>query len=203
MEKTISYLNSKIWYRIIKVLCIFVFLISFVGFNIFVFGEVGFENIDSDKTKISCNYKDKKTFSPSDEKISLNNNDFKNKTFDYKSYFEGYNDYNIKNILKVCYDKDVDDVFAMQRWYEKGLQDKSFISDKEMQEIEKIESSIISSDKAKYLDYSFKFFNIDPVFSYSKFIKYFLIGNIAILLLFELIRRVFYYIALGTLKPKK
>jgi len=122
MEKNISYLNSKIWYRTLKVLFIFIFLLALVGFNAFVFSEIGFTNLDSNKTKIICNYKDKKTFTPKEKNIYLENDDFRSKVFDYKNFFEGYsNEYEIKDILENCYDtKNISnlDVFAIQRTYE-------------------------------------------------------------------------------------
>ncbi len=42
-----------------------------------------------------------------------------------------------------------------------------------------------------------------PTYSNSYFIKLFIIGNLFILLFFEILRRVFYYIVLGTIKPEK
>lgn len=39
--------------------------------------------------------------------------------------------------------------------------------------------------------------------NFNGIIKHFLIGNLIILLIFEVIRRVFYYIVLGSIKPKK
>lgn len=41
------------------------------------------------------------------------------------------------------------------------------------------------------------------VFSFLRFIKFFFIGNFIFLLIFEAIRRAFYYIVLGAIRPKK
>jgi hypothetical protein len=41
------------------------------------------------------------------------------------------------------------------------------------------------------------------VFDYIHFIEYFIIENLIILIIFEVIRRAFYYITLGSLNPKK
>lgn len=40
-------------------------------------------------------------------------------------------------------------------------------------------------------------------FDYFNFTQYFFIGNFLVLLLFEAIRRAFYYIVFGSIKPKK
>jgi hypothetical protein len=56
-------------------------------------------------------------------------------------------------------------------------------------------------DKIKYLDFDHKFFSIKPVFSYSDFLKFFLMGNLIALCIFEALRRLFYYIALGKINP--
>jgi hypothetical protein len=211
MEKTTSHLNSKIWYRTIKVLFIFIFLISLVGFNAFVFSGIGFKNLDNNKTKIICNYKDKKNFTPKEKNIYLENYNFKNNTFDYKYFFEGYsNEYEIKDILENCYDtKNISnlDVFAIQRTYEiagTSVNKKDYDENYLKNEINKITTGYkTNSEKSSYLDYSIKLFTIDPAFTYSKFLTFFIVGNLSILLFFEIIRRVFYYIILGTIKPKK
>ena len=120
-------------------------------------------------------------------------------------------------IFKNCYKQANDDidVFAAQKVYEVWGNDRLMVkkeqrpplTDSEIKYLDeiipKIESSYINSDKAKYLDYSIKLFDIKPVYSYSKFIKYFVVGNILILFFFEAIRRTFYYIVLGSVKPKK
>jgi len=66
-----------------------------------------------------------------------------------------------------------------------------------------------SSPSQKDIEEVAKRLNLDitKYFSYSlnkaDFIIFFLIGNLSILLLFEIIRRAFYYIVLGTIKPGK
>jgi len=40
-------------------------------------------------------------------------------------------------------------------------------------------------------------------FDFLNFVKFFLYGNFIILISFEFIRRSFYYVVLGTIKPKK
>ncbi len=202
MEKTVKALNEKTWYRLLKVVFI-LSIITVIGiYNLIIYFN-GVKKVDQNKTTITCLYKDKRVFTPKELGINLDRYDLKNDNFDYKEFFEGYNEYDIKAILKSCYDKDVDDVYAMQKWYELGLQEKTFIPDEEMQQVTEIEKSYLTSDKTKTLQYSIKFFDIKPVFSYTEFLTYFIIGNIIILGLFELFRRMFYYIVLGKLFPKK
>lgn len=207
--RTIGELNEKIWYRFIKVIYLCIFLLVIVIFNVVIFNDdvVGLKNINRNKTKIICNYKDKRTFTPNEKKIDLDMDDFKNGVFDYKNFFEGYYNYKVSDILEACYDKDTGDIFATQRWYELKLNEKSEknegISGSEMQEVLSIEKTIGNSQKAKFLDYSVQLFSIKPVFTYLTFFKYFILGNMGILIAFELFRRVFYYVILGKIIPQK
>lgn len=209
-NKTTSHLNSKAWYRFLKVIYILLFIIILLGYNLIMFSGTELKNLDQEKTLIICNYKDEKVFSPKEKNIYLSNYDFKNGIFDYKNFFEGYNEYKIKSILENCYDITITgnlDVFAIQRGYEitgtknnKKDYDKNYLKN----EINKIMTGYkTDSEKTSYLNYSIKLFTIDPVFTYHKFLAYFFIGNLSILLFFEIIRRIFYYIVLGTIKPKK
>lgn len=209
MEKTVSYLNSKIWYRTTKVLYILIFFLLLAGYNLFVFSS-GLQNVDGSKTRIFCNYKDKVTFTPKEKNIQLDKADFRNGVFNYKNFFEDYNDYVIKDILDNCYDfQNISnlDVFAIQRTYEiTGTNDnkKDYEESYLKSEIEKITSGYKStSEKASFLDFSVELFSIKPVYSYSQFLTYFFVGNASILLLFEVIKRIFYYISLGSIRPKK
>lgn len=62
---------------------------------------------------------------------------------------------------------------------------------------------ISDADKSKFLDFDVEVFKIEPSFTHVRFTKYLLIGNSVIVLLFEFIRRIFYYVILGKLKPLK
>lgn len=212
-EKTISYLNSKAWYRLIKVIYILVFITALISFNLFLYSINGLKTVDQDKTQIQCNIGDRKTFTSKSINLNLDKSDFKNDKFDYEQFFRNYNDFEIKNILKECSPEsaknliDSLDVFRIQRIYEitgiKGAE-KEYDKDYLNSETQKITSGYKTSDeKANYLDFSVKFFDIKPVFTYNEFIKYFLIGNLIMLLIFEGIKRIFYYIVLGSIKPKQ
>jgi hypothetical protein len=214
-KKTLQYLNSKAWYRLLKVIFGLCVLLVLGIYNFIVIND-GVKNIDNDKTAISCTYGDKQTLTPKQIGIELSNYELRD-GFNYKNFFEGYNDYAIKTIFKSCYTQSNDnvDIFAAQRVYEVVGNDNLLIKKEERppltdtqkkyldETIPKIENSYINSDKAKYLDYSIKLFDIKPSYTYNKFIKYFVIGNLLILLLFEVLRRAFYYIVLGSVKPKK
>lgn len=214
-KKTLPYLNSKAWYRLLKVvfgLCILLVL----GIYNFIIINDGVKNIDNDKTVISCTYGEKQILTPNKIGIELSNYEFRD-GFNYKNFFDGYNDYTIKTIFKSCYPQSNDDIdiFAAQRVYEVVGNDNLMIKKEERppltdaqkkylnETIPKIERSYTNSDKAKYLDYSIKLFDIKPSYTYTKFIKYFVLGNLLILFFFEVLRRAFYYIVLGSIKPKK
>lgn len=214
-KKTLSYLNSRVWYRLLKVVFGLCILLVLVIFNWIIISE-GIKSVDNSKTTISCTYGDKKILTPEQMGIELSNNDLRD-GFNYKNFFEGYNDYTIETIFKSCYPQTDDniDIFAAQKVYEVWGNNRLSIRKDERpplteaekkyldETIPKIENSYINSDKAKYLDYSIKLFDIQPVYTYGKFFKYFIFGNLAILSLFEVLRRVFYYVVLGIIRPQK
>ncbi len=209
-NKTIFYLNSKAWYRLLKVIYVFLLIIILLGYNLIF--KTGLRNIDQGKTLIQCNVGTLKTFTPESIKLNLSESDLFYDKFDYAYFFKGYNDSKIRNILAQCtlkppIDWATDDVFKIQRTYEIiGLKDAKKTYDKNYldSEIKKITSGYkTNQEKASYLDFSVKFFDIKPVFTYDAFIKYFIIGNVIILFVFEIIKRTFYYIATGTVKPSK
>lgn len=137
-NKTISYLNSRVWYRILKVFYLLVLTISIIASFIFFIQN---KDIDKENSKIICQKGNKKEF----------------------------------------YYKDVSNALI---------------------DICEIPTGMIMEPEASG---SFKGFVLDPYrFEYKYKINYnYLILSISIqLLLFELVRRIFYYIALGTLRPK-
>lgn len=206
LKKTINYLNSKMWYRLVKVVYLFLFLVIILVANIIII-EQGIGRLNQNKTIIYCLHGDKRVLTAKQAGVYFSNGDFKN-GFDYKKYFEGYNDYDIKDILTACYDKTPNEnVHVIQRVYEIiGFKDepKEYNKNYLDEQIKKIsEPFITNTQMASYLDYSIRLFDIKPVYSYNEFIKYFVITNLFILFLFEVLRRIFYYIVLGTIKPKK
>ncbi len=64
-------------------------------------------------------------------------------------------------------------------------------------------NNLFGREKLSYLNFNDKSFDIIPTFTYKSFLKLFLLGNLIILSFFEILRKIFYYVTLGTLKPKK
>lgn len=183
-NKTLSHLNSKVWYRFIKVSYLFFFLIIILITNGLMIDD-GIGKLDLDKSMIYCTQKDKRILTATQAGVLLSNIDFQN-GFDYEKYFEkDYNENNIKNIFKACYDIDVD---------------------VKIKNGESLTSEEIFYARQKYNIKGVKIetlFDIKPVYTYTEFIKYFLIGNTIIILFFWLLRGTFYYIVLGKFRPEK
>lgn len=208
MVNNLSYLNSRVWYRFIKVVYITFFSLSLIFINIVNFGN-GFREIDLNKTIIACNYQDKKVFTPKNIDIGFSTYDFDNDKFDYEKFFRGYNEQKIFKILQNCYTPEIKnntDVYLLQRHYEitgfkedKKIYDQIFLES----EIQKISNETLTNyEKADLLDFSIKFFEVRPSFTHIKFIEYLLIGNFSIFIFFEILRHIFYYVVLGTFRPK-
>lgn len=168
-EKTISYLNNKMWYRFLKVAfaLFFLFVVAFpIGFTIDEY--LPEKVIDKDKTEIICKYGNKKTLSP--------------KMLDLYMY-DGWkaSSYDNEKILRLC-----------------------------NAENEKIEVKNFSTDEmvqANLKDFIGAGFEVKPIYkmegSYLKIILYSLLSLVITLIVFEIFRRIFYYIVLGKAFPKK
>lgn len=214
--KTLSEINQKVWYRLIKVIFVFLFAIILLIANGLIFSGEDFKQVSLGETRISCTYGDKEEFTAIEGGLYLLYSDtFLNGAFDYKYFFEKpFNEHNINRILNKCYPQQYSsfDVFEMQKVAEvtgdnilkmrKDERPVEFISDTDMEKINKTRTAY-GSDKLKYLDFSVQLFNISPVFTYYPFIKVFLLTNTIILVIFEIFRRAFYYITLGSIRPKK
>ena len=172
----------------------------------------GIERLDKDKTLIYCNGGDKRVLTARQAGVYFSDYEFI-KGFDYKKFYEGYSsEYKIKDILRACYDtvpkyNNDEDIYLMQRVYEiVGFKDNPKKYDEDYLEEQFIimtEGYKSKDQKKSYLDYSIHLFDIKPAYTYKDFVLYSLITNFSILLIFEVLRRVFYYIVLGTIKPKK
>ena len=214
-NKTLEFLNSKAWYRLLKVIFGLIILLCLIFFNALLING-GIKSLDNGKTSIFCTYGDRKILTPKQIGLEFYDYDFKD-GFNYKDFFESYHDNDIKVIFKNCYKQANDDfdIFAAQKVYEvygddrlaKKQDERPPLSEDEKkyldETIPKIENSSLNFEKAKYLNYSIKLFDIKPAYTYNQFIKYFVIGNLLILFFFEFLRRCFYYVILGTIKPKK
>jgi hypothetical protein len=204
-NKTISYLNGKTWYRLLKVVFIIAFFIVLGCYNVFVFSD-GIRQVDQKETIIKCNYSEK-SFTAASVGASFNVSDFDNRQFDYESFYEGYNEVQIGFILTACYpnsDPSVD-IYDDQKSAELIAKD-GFLSNaynEDWNAYEQETSGLFESEKTQYLDFSVRQFDVTPAFTYSRFLWLFFMGNFLTLLIFEAVRRAFYYIVLGSVKPKK
>jgi hypothetical protein len=226
-NKTVSYLNSKTWYRFVKVLFVIGFFIILAGFNFIVFSQ-GVKTIDQSQTTIYCTLGIKKVFTAQSKNINLNSSDFTDGQFNYQKSFQDDN-YTVENIINGCYPKKLtvnEDVYDFQKIVELlnkyGATDYSTVGSEgtvnylnaltsEQQKslnadyatYKQETSNLFGNEKIPYLDFSFQMFDVTPAYTYNPFLEWFLIGNLVILFIFEVIRRIFYYIVLGTLWPRK
>lgn len=212
--KTIAHLNSKWWYRLIKVLYVlsFITLIAITNFFVYTFTS-GITNIDYGKTLVRCEILEPhEPFSIESIGIKINKAYFDDKgVFDYRGYFTGNHEYEIKYILAACVGKkhrqDIlsGDVYVFQRTIEIVRSKKDDSEQKRLLERDGrlIESAPYNSAKEKYLNFSTKLFDVVPQYTYLVFLKYFVLANIAICATLEILRRIFYYIVLGKFRPPK
>ena len=87
---TLQELQSKGWYRLIKVLFVTTIILTFATSIIGVF--IGNPTrIDREQTRITCLLGNGETFSATDLDVSLNTNNFESDGgFNYMRYFERY-----------------------------------------------------------------------------------------------------------------
>ena len=178
-EKTISDLNEKSWYRFLKVIFIVSLLLILGVFNLFAFFGEDIKQLDLNQTTIQCNLGiTKEVFTAQGLGLKLWNSDFPNEQFNYKTFNEGNNNLAIWTVLKECYPT------AQMGTYNYDYSQDQYL-------------------RNQYLSSGADEFTIKPVFTYESFLEIFIYGNIIILIIFEAIRRAFYYIFLGRFKPEE
>jgi hypothetical protein len=166
--KTISELNSKIWYRFLKV----IFVLAFIVVSLITVFIV----YDSNKSKwvndyiVTCNFGDKTTFAAWNEKSILLTD------YDLRNYISDIPDYKKEAIQKAC-----------------GItqQDLNNLFDSITQGIDK-EQKLFDVKKA----------NVE-IGNILKAILFSLLSLVPVIIIFEIIKRAFYYIVLGSLRPPK
>ena len=170
MEKTISHLNSKIWYRILKVLYILSFLVVLL-ITIVIIYSVNFpaqQVVDNDETTILCNYGNKKQFLASENNVYFSYSELSSDNY--------LTDYHKTELKKLCQ-----------------------ISKTELDQ--KLNAILSKTDD------NTKLFDINPVIKNEggiiAFLGYSILGILILIIIFEIIKRIFYYILLGSLNPKK
>jgi len=160
-NKTISYLNSKMWYRFIKVIYLLILFIGLVGYSISIFVFYS-PKYDNNKSYIKC--ANGKNFILSQNEINL--------------YSDFMWDSDMEKAKSLCFDGIV-----------------NFTTDKYGQT--RLGHTSETDNSGKY-----ELVSIYTNRNWIATIGFTLLSIISNLLVFEAIRRVFYYIALGTIRPK-
>lgn len=205
-NKNIEWLKSKMWYRLVKVL----YTVSFIfviGVSVAVITESGLSELNLNETQVVCLLGNRKSFNAAELGIDLYPSyQFKN-GFNYRKYFEGSNTYDIKKIFNACSSDGLDysynDIFLTQRFteinHDHEIKDKfqaDFYATKVMNDL------YLDSEKVKQLTFKTRIFDIKPVFTYKENVSKIILSLVIASILFELVRRVFYYVVLGRFLPK-
>lgn len=190
-NKTISYLNSKVWYRSLKV----IFILSFILAIIFPLIGVYFEykpEFDNKKSYVVC--KDGRTVSLEDNNIYL-----------YSSYVGGDDDLTIKKRCTAAltfdeFKKDLSDYASIERLLENRSDgfdvDNAIKAGYSKEEVQKYLEKTIN--KTEY-----KLVSIYTPIHWVAVVGYSFLIILSVIVFFEIIKRIFYYIVLGVIKPKK
>ncbi len=161
MDKNLSYLNSKIWYRLLKVVYLFILLIS-LSASVYSPWLDTKPEFDNEKSYVLCN---------DGRKLGLKNNNIYLYS-DYVNYSDGE---------------------KIKTWCAYNPQDPININPDNASDIARLHPK----------DDSYKLISVYTGRQWGD-----MLGSIAMYLftvglVFETIRRVFYYIVLGTLRPKE
>lgn len=166
--KTITELNSKMWYRLLKVIYLIIMFLFIVYAVVIAFSEVG--SYQTDYTVV-CNYGNKSTFLAAKDK---------------EIYISTYYDYS-NSLAQLPDNTKVD------------LREACEISEEEL--FAQMDSIVNGTDGGgKLFDLKETKVNVSTYFSS---IMWSILAIVIILLFFEIIRRAFYYIILGKIRPPK
>lgn len=212
--KTLAELQQKGWYRLIKVLFVLSLLLTY-GVTVGAIVISASPTVDHQKTQIRCLLGNGKTFTADDLGLYLTTSDFTDsKTFDYKRFFERYysTEYDVRDILEACSTQEYPDfsnanIFKMQASVEVKYDD-SIPDTAKTEELTKRNQAIdrnYGSDSVKFLSFEPQIFSIEPAYTDNTATAsgQVLIATVVIFGAFELIRRIFYYVLLGTWTPNK
>lgn len=168
--KTLADLNSRIWYRLLKVIYIVsLFVVTTITvFITYTYHEPtsAFKVVDHRNTKIICNYGNKRTFIAGENEIYFAPADFS------AEYFPN----NIRESVNELCDITQEIVFE--------LMDADMRSEATMP---------LFTVKEKY----------ESIGGYAPFIFIMILETGIIFVIFELMKRAFYYVAIGTMKPPR
>jgi hypothetical protein len=193
-------LNNKKLYRLIKVLYVFFFLLI-SAISIFIIYDLNqYEVIlNQEKTTVSCNYGNKKTFTLKELKINLTKEDFENFGKQPESRKKYFKEENPEEYIPDYKYNEID--------YKK-TEIKSWCNISE-EENDKWIKAILAHTKDENLEKPKSSWDINPVYQEKGGLKVIIGLSLAslliILITFEIIRRVFYYVVLGsfTIKNEK
>lgn len=216
--RSLSEINEKIGYRIAKVVIIFLAVASFLIYSGMLYDSYPIKKMNEDTSRVVCNYGDKGFFSL--KQMNLSDYPYSDtEGFNYNDFYNISNDSNISKILNACY--------GYMGRYENGnnlpmmlteqdikdnidTQINAGVSREKVQEFANLYTRdsnnefILSSVYELASNSNHELFHIDKVFDYNtELVKYFIIGNIVIFIIYEILKRTLYYIASGTIRPKK
>jgi hypothetical protein len=179
------------------VVYVLIFLIVLLGYNLINLSD-GIKRIDLDNSMVKCNfYPDYKEASFRDVNLYLSAIEVE--PYDYKDFYT-IHVWDVETIISFCTGMPREQINTV---VQQGIFDEEKrIGDAALKDmLEK--KQIKEGDLEKAATYQNHVFDITPAFTYVPFLKLFLIGNIVILLVFEITRRIFYYIVLGSFIPPK
>lgn len=180
MEQTISSLNGKAWYRFLKVVCIFLFLFVTVV-TIALISDI-YRAEQFNDYRVVCNYGNKTNFlARSDKGILLSD-------YDLREGFASIPDYEKGALLEACRTTETEE----QTGFVPKLGTPVPPTSLTLEEMRQRQSSQYTFSKEQVTSGGFM-----VILGYS------LLAILIIALVFEIARRVFYYIVLGSLRPEK
>lgn len=181
MNKTISDLNNKVWYRLLKVTYIFSFLVFCILTVLLTFSwnYKSYDVVDRQNTKIHC---------------LLGNN----RQFSQKEIFGEEDIAHFRPILGGGRPMPISDPPMWSKQEEKILQFCE-ISNNEI--MNRSKQSLLNKTVFSPYEFNIQYTSISG--NIATALIYSIISLMTIVLVFEAMRRTFYYVILGTFKPKK
>jgi hypothetical protein len=174
-NKTISYLNSKAWYRLLKVVYLLVFLFSLIVAIAIINDIYGVKRLKDHR--VACNYGSKANFlAYKDKGIYLSDYELENGLGEIPSKKDS-----LQTACEITKEERENLIVAIMKG--KTTDDPS--SDNYMPPLYRITQEQVVSGR------------VSDVVSYS------LLTILLIVLVFEVVRRAFYYVVLGSVRPVK
>lgn len=191
-DKTISCLERKVWYRSLKVLYVIFFASVFITVNVTIFDEA--------PTRVEYTLK---------EDDAVYREDIVGKTIldeERRKQLDG-----IVSKMEQNKESEEDIRFVVEDFKKKYTQEKGIVEKYTLEEEETLKgnpdtknSGVIESPKKFISDEEFETL-YEPLnkVDFGMLIVILLIANSGIFLFFEILRRIFYYISLGSLRPQR